>query len=74
MNGDIMDITDFIGMKAKKKSKKPFKSGEKINTIKGFTINPFTDKYAFTFCEDDSFVDIKQCILIDSSGCSFDIF
>jgi hypothetical protein len=69
-----MDITDYIGMKTQKRSNKPFKSGNKINTITGVTMNPNTNKYAFTFEEDDSIVDIRQCVLIDANGNLFDIF
>lgn len=50
-----------IGKKCQKKRKrgkepKPFKSGLKVNTIKGITINPNTGKQAYTFEEDDSCV------------------
>lgn len=69
-----MDLTDFVGMKVVKRSRKPFKSGSKMNTIVGVTVNPNTGKYAWTFEEDDSFVDIRQCIPIDSNGVSMDIF
>jgi putative endonuclease len=49
-------------MKVFKKSGKPFKSGNKINTVAGTTVNPNTDKPAFTFEEDDSVVDQRICI------------
>jgi len=52
-------------VKVRKKSGKPFKSGEKINTVKDTTINPRTGKPAFTFFEDDSVVDQCQCIATD---------
>lgn len=48
-------------MRVCKKSGKPFKSGEKINTVKGETINPNTGKPAYTFLEDDSVVDQYIC-------------
>lgn len=51
-------------MKVYKKSGKPFKSGEKINTVKSETTNPFTGKPAFTFFEDDSIVDQHICITV----------
>lgn len=47
-----------IGDKVKKKSGKPFKSGFKINTIKGFIPHPFRAYQAAIFEEDDSFVSI----------------
>ena len=48
-----------IGDKVSKKSGKPFKSQNKINTIKGFVINPHTNLKALTFEEDDSIVDVR---------------
>lgn len=51
-----------IGKKVTKKSGKPFKSGEKINTIKGITQHPvLKDEMAYTFEEDDSYVEIRRC-------------
>lgn len=44
-------------IKVTKISGKPFKSGLKINTVKSTTINPNTNKEAYTFYEDDSIVD-----------------
>jgi len=52
-------------MRVSKKSGKPFKSGNKINTVRGTTINPHTDKPAFIFVEDDSVVDQYICIAMD---------
>jgi hypothetical protein len=43
--------------KVYKKSGKPFKSGLWINTVKGETINPYTQQEAFIFQEDESVVD-----------------
>jgi hypothetical protein len=47
-----------------KKSRKPFKSGLTLNRIKGICINPHTGNKAFYFWEDDSVVDIKQCLVL----------
>lgn len=65
-------ITKFmIGLKCKKTSNpkgsepKPFKSGNKINTIKGLAINPYTNNFAFTFEEDESIVDYNDIVLFD---------
>lgn len=51
-----------IGTKVVKKSRKPFKSGEKIATIKGYCVNPQSPKNrpAYLFDEDDSCVEIQQ--------------
>ena len=48
-------------MKVKKISGKPFKSGNKINTVKGESVNPYTGKEAYFFKEDDSIVDEEKC-------------
>jgi hypothetical protein len=50
----------YSGVRVYKKSGKPFKSGHKINTVKGLTCNPNTDLLAYTFIEDESIVDCKQ--------------
>ena len=69
-----MNVKHMIGMPCRKTSKpktsepKPFKSGLKINTIKGVVINPNTGNPAFTFNEDDSYVDTHCCILLDEQG------
>ena len=54
-----------IGKKVKKKSNRPFKSTNKINTIKGVLRNNNTKLWAFSFVEDDSCVDIKQITVLD---------
>ena len=53
----------LIGKSVVKKSGKPFKSGSKVNTVKGLVENPHTGLEAFSFKEDDSIVDIRQCEL-----------
>lgn len=58
---DFIEIDDLflrVGTTVKKRSNKPFKSGRKTVTIKGFTINPHSGKQACLFEEDDSIVDI----------------
>lgn len=57
-----------IGLKCQKYSgrnrePKPFKSGLKINTIKGVTTNSNTGKPAYTFIEDESCVDCESVII-----------
>lgn len=53
--------TKWNGVRVKKHSGKPFKSGLSINTIKDLCINPNTGKIAFQFNEDESCVDCWQC-------------
>ena len=52
------EIDYLIGKKVKKLSGKPFKNGERINTVKNILINPKTDKVALTFENDKSIVDL----------------
>ncbi len=71
-----MNVKYMIGLKCRKVSRpktsepKPFKNGEKINTIKSVVINPNTGNPAFTFyeCGDDYCVDTHGCILLDMAG------
>jgi hypothetical protein len=55
----------MIGKKVKKTSDKPkpFKSGFKINTVKDIVRHEFLDIPAFTFEEDDSYVECRRCVL-----------
>ncbi len=61
MTTKILVPSEVIGEPVRKRSKKPFKSGNIINTVFGVTINPHSNKVAFTFYEDDSVVDVFQC-------------
>lgn len=42
---------------------KPFKSGRKVNTVKGIIIHPTLNLPAFVFEEDDSCVECRRCFL-----------
>lgn len=58
-----------IGKRTHKTSKnnsepKPFKSGQKINTIKGVIEHPILKIPAYTFEEDDSYVECRRCIVL----------
>ena len=50
-----------IGRMVAKSSRKPFKSGNKINTVKDVVTNSYTGRVAFTFEEDDSCVECRMC-------------
>jgi hypothetical protein len=52
-------------MKVTKKSKKPFKSGEKIATVKSIISHPILNRPAYTFYEDDSYVACETCNIIE---------
>jgi hypothetical protein len=55
------DSENLIGIKVEKVSRKPFKSGLLVNTVKGYSTNPYTGKLCFTFEEDDSAVECFRC-------------
>ena len=50
----------YSGVRVEKLSGKPFKSGHKINTVKGLTYNPHSGELAYTFIDDESMVDCHQ--------------
>lgn len=61
-----MEYSDYIGKQVHKaKSGKPFKSGEKINTVSGIINHPQLNIPAFTFVEDDSYVECRKCVLVE---------
>lgn len=43
---------------------RPFKSTFKINTIKGVIEHPITKRWAYTFYEDDSYVECRMCKIV----------
>lgn len=45
----------------KQREPKPFKSGLKINTVNGIINHPILNIPAYTFVEDDSFVECRRC-------------
>lgn len=56
---------DYVGKQCKKKSPKPFKSGDKINTIKGIINHPHLNVPAYVFYEDDSCVECRRIQILD---------
>lgn len=66
----LLDGEENIGKRVKKTSKdntepKPFKSGQKINTIKGVITHPHLNIPAYVFEEDDSYVECRRCIIVE---------
>lgn len=59
------DYANMIGKKVTKaragQNAKPFKSGLKVNTVKGVINHPILNVPAFTFEEDDSYVACRIC-------------
>jgi hypothetical protein len=50
-----------IGTRVAKVSGKPFKSSLKVNTIAGHITHPITGRSSYSFVEDDTVVEAKQC-------------
>lgn len=50
-----------IGTKVRKRSKKPFKSGILINTVRDHGIHDITGNPVYYFEEDDSMVECRMC-------------
>ena len=68
-NTSVEDFKSNIGKKTHKTSKdgtvpKPFKSGLKTNTIKDVIEHPVLKIPAYTFEEDDSYVECRRCIIV----------
>ena len=53
------------GFKKEGKRVRPFKSGFKINTVKGVINHPILNIPAYIFEEDDSYVRCEQCKIIE---------
>jgi len=66
-----MHVKENIGRKCRKsawrqgKEPKPFKSGLKVNTIKGVIDHPLLAIPAYTFFEDDSYVECRRCKILN---------
>ncbi len=58
-----INYNEWIDKKVIKKSGKPFKSKNKVNTVKSIISHLFLPELAFTFYEDDSYVSCSQCNL-----------
>lgn len=60
-----MNYEKNIGKRVHKpKSRKPFKSGFLINTVKGVINHPILNIPAYTFEEDDSYVECRRCDVV----------
>jgi len=60
-----MEYKDWIGKTVFKPSGKPFKSGKKTNTVTGIVDHPILRIPSFTFSEDESVVECRQCKLTE---------
>lgn len=66
-NETIHQYQHLIGHQVYKRSNKPFKSGNKVNTVKSITVHTETARLGFTFEEDDSVVECWRCLKVDNS-------
>lgn len=57
----LNNLRSHAGMLVFKPSGKPFKSGRKVNTVKGVVEHPITGLPCYTFEEDDTFVAVNRC-------------
>ena len=63
----MKEYEKWIGMEVEKHSPKPFKSGQKINTVKSIINHPILNIPAFTFFEDESYVECRKCKLVNDT-------
>lgn len=54
-----------VGNRVRKTSDRPFKSTFKINTVKGVISHPTMGIPCFTFFEDDSYVEVRRCEIVN---------
>ena len=63
----MIDYEDNIGKQVEKsRSKKPFKSGLHINTVKAVIDHAILHIPAYTFEEDDSYVECRRCDVVNT--------
>jgi len=64
----VVDLSEYlpnIGKRVRKhKSNKPFKSTFWINTVKGVIVHPIINRPAYTFEEDDTYVECGRCQVV----------
>ncbi len=72
------DYASYVGKRVQKtrpgpgREPKPFKSGLKVNTVRGVIEHPMLQVPAFVFEEDDSYVACRTCKLVEKevdTGC-----
>lgn len=60
------ELEQMIGRKVCKLSDRPFKSGSKVNTIASVVKHAHIQAWSFTFKEDDSVVEARQCRVVEN--------
>ncbi len=67
-DNQIINFGDVIGKNVRKQSNKPFKSGNKMNTVRGIVQHKETPNFAFIFEEDDSEVECWRCVALSTNA------
>lgn len=66
----VDDYASYVGKRVQKtrpgREPKPFKSGLKVNTVRGVIEHPILQVPAFVFEEDDSYVACRACELAET--------
>lgn len=60
----IVNYNEWIGKRVRKISGKPFKSQQKVNTVRAVCVHDHRPGLAFTFMEDASQVSCETCVLV----------
>jgi hypothetical protein len=61
-------FNNLISRKVRKRSNKPFKSGNKVNTVSDMLFSRELNKWVFTFVEDKSSVECWRCLLVEETN------
>lgn len=59
------ELKSMIGKIVTKTTNKPFKSGNQNNTVLDVISHPILGCPAFTFIEDDSYVECRRCKVVE---------
>jgi hypothetical protein len=59
---NLDELQAMVGRRVHKMSGKPFKSRLWNATVKGVITHPLTQKPAFTFLEDETYVEVARCL------------
>ena len=71
----MKEFEDNIGKKVRKyKSNRPFKSGKNVNKVKGVIEHPILFIPAYTFFDDDSYVECRRCEVVETNNFLTKIF
>lgn len=63
--GKCVKKFSMMSLKHNREHKKKFKSDLYVNTVKGVIIHPILYVPAYTFIEDDSYVECRRCEVVN---------